>query len=211
MQTSRIRLLAVSAATLALIAAGTASVAAHPGDRDEDFGFGRGGMFSERLELRGMLGGAIGGWDGLVRTETTYQTDDGLVTRRVDNGTLTATADASIAYTLATGETATVSTDDETEVIAFSTESVDFGRGFSRERMVGESIAIADIAADSQIVVWAQAQEDGSFLAQRIVVQPAAEEAEDDTTTPDDTTADDAADVAPAASPDAAASPASDA
>jgi hypothetical protein len=194
--------------------AGTATVAAHPDDEDRSFGFGRGGVFRERLEMRGLVRGA---WDGLVRSETTYQTDEGaLVTQRIDSGTLSVAAETSVDYTLATGETATVALDEDTEVIGFTTESVESGRGFERERMVGESIAVTDIAAGSEIVVWASSQEDGSFHAQRIVVRPAADAAEDETTTEDDAAGDDAAsedttDVTPAASPDPAASPAADA
>ena len=157
-----------------------------------------------------------GGWDGLVRTETTYQTDaDGFVTRRIDNGTLSAATDTSLDYTLATDEAASVTIDEDTEVIAFTTESVDFGRGFQRERLMGESIAATEIPAGSQIVVWADSQEDGSFLAQRIVVQPAEDEteavAEDDASTTESTESADSTEVAPVASPEPAASPTTDA
>ena len=196
------RWLTAGAASLALVVAGTASVAAHPGDRDEPFGFG-GGLFRQRLEVRGLLDGA----DGFVRNETTYQADDGTVTtQRVDNGTLSVAAEGSVDYTLATGETATATVDEDTEVVAFTTESVDFGRGFHRDRLIGESIGVTDIAAGSQIVVWAESQDDGSYLAERILVQPV-----DESTTEDDATAEDTTDVGPAASPDAAASPAADA
>lgn len=218
MQITRTRGLAAAAASLALVMAGTASVAAQPGDEEGPFGFGRGdrgGLFRDRLEMRGLLRGA---WDGLVRSETTYQTDeDALVTQRIDNGTLSVATETSVDYTLATDEAATVALDEETQVIGFTTESVDFGRGFERQRMLGESIAVTDIAAGSEIVVWASSQEDGSFLAQRIVVRPTVEEAddeataEDETTTEDDAAAEDTTEVEPAASPDPAASPATDA
>jgi hypothetical protein len=102
-----------------------------------------------------------------------------------------------------------VTVDEDTQVIGFTTESVDFGRGLERQRMVGESIAVTDIATDSEIVVWAISQEDGSFLAQRIVVRPTVEAADDEVVAEDETTAEDATEVDPAASP--AASPASDA
>jgi hypothetical protein len=212
MQITRTRGLAAAAASLAFVMAGTASVAAHPGDEEGPFGFGRGdrgGLFRDRLEMRGLVRGA---WDGLVRSETTYQTDEGaLVTQRIDNGTLSVATETSVDYTLATDEAATVALDEETQVIGFTTESVDFGRGFERQRMVGESIAVTDIAAGSEIVVWASSQEDGSFLAQRIVVRPTVEETDDEATTEDDAAAEDTTEVAPAASPDPAASPATDA
>jgi hypothetical protein len=116
---------------MALVLAGTASVAARPGDGDDPFGFGGGGL-RERIGLRGL---ARGMWDGLVRSETTYQTDEGgLVTQRIDNGILSVAAEDSVDYTLATGESATATVDEDTNVIAFTTESVDFGRGFHRER-----------------------------------------------------------------------------
>ena len=138
MQGSRRRWLTVGVASLALMVAGTASVAARPGEGNDPSGFGFGGPFRQRLEMRDML---RGGWGGFVRTETTYQTDEGgFVTRRIDDGTLSAATDASLDYTLATGEAASVTLDADTEVVAFTSESVDFGRGFHRERLVGEEI-----------------------------------------------------------------------
>ena len=207
MQGSRRRWLTVGVASLALMVAGTASVAARPGEGDDPSGFGFGGPFRQRLEMRDML---RGGWGGFVRTETTYQTDEGgFVTRRIDDGTLSAATDASLDYTLATGEAASVTLDADTEVVAFTSESVDFGRGFHRERLVGEEIAATEIPAGSQIVVSADSQDDGSFLAQRVVVQPAVDEtdavAEEDASTTEST------EVAPVASPEPAASATTDA
>ena len=196
MQTSRTRLAAVTAATLALVISGTAVVSAHPGDRedfpgngmglgqmggpgwDEMGGLGRGGL------MRGPMGGMFDeAMDGFVRHETIYQTADGTVTRRTDMGTVASTGDTSLDYTLATGETASVTTDDATEIIALSTETIELGRrGLMRERWVPEAIALADLAADTDVVVWAESQADGSFLAQRILVRPAAEATADDTT-----------------------------
>lgn len=187
MKTSRIRLLAISGATMALIVAGTASVAAHPGNRDDRPGLGQGRMsgpgqgYGLPGEAWGGLGGRLGMVaDSFVRHETTWQTDDGLVTQRTDNGTVASVATATLEYTLATGETASVSTDDDTEVIAFGEETVEFGRrGFSRQRLMPESIELADISAGSEVVVWAASQADGTFLAQRIVIQPLADEADE--------------------------------
>ena len=137
MQTTKIRLAAVSAATLALAIAGTAAVAAHPGDR-EDFwgdemgpgrmgGFGRGDMegFGWDGGARGRLGGMFAeATDGFVRHETIYQTEDGTVSHRTDAGTVASTGEASLEYTLATGETASLTTDDATEIVSLSVESV---------------------------------------------------------------------------------------
>ena len=211
MQTSRIRLAGISAATLALVVAGTAAVAAHPGDGEDRFGLGQGpmGQFGLRGEWRGQLRGMLAGtFDGFVRSETTYETDDGLVTRRVDNGTVSTVSDAGIEYAIASGETATAATDEDTQVIALSVETVEVGlRGFSRERLLPEAIDMADIAAGSEVAVWATSQADGTFLAERIVVQPDLEVSEDGATSEDSdaAAADDATDT------EAEASPASDA
>ena len=190
MQTSRTRIMALSGATLALIVAGTAAVSAHPGDRGDRGdrggfgrggfggfgGFERGGLFGLRDDLRMGIAGQL---DQFVRRETTVETDDGLVTQRVDNGTATATGEASLDYSLASGETASVVTDDETEVVAFSEQTVELGRrGIARQRLVGELIELGDVAAGSEIVVWSGSQADGSFLAQRIVVRPVADATE---------------------------------
>ena len=51
-----------------------------------------------------------------------------------------------------------------------------------RERLVPETVALADLAADTDVVVWAESQADGTFLAQRIVVRPAADATADDAT-----------------------------
>ena len=211
MQTSRIRLATISAATLALVVAGSATVTAHPGDRDDALGFGPSGMdgYGGRDMLRGHVRGMLG-WalDGFVRTETTYQTDDGLVTQRVDSGTVTGTSEAAVDYALPSGETATASTDEDTYIIALGEETFEIGlRGFRRERLVPESIELADIAAGNEVVVWAVSQDDGTFLAQRVIVQPAADVAEDEAAADDEAVADEGAETEPVAE----ASPASDA
>jgi hypothetical protein len=194
MQTTKIRLAAVSAATLALAIAGTAAVAAHPGDR-EDFwgdemgpgrmgGFGRGDMESFGLDsgARGPMGGMFAEtMDGFVRHETIYQTEDGTVSHRTDAGTVASTGEASLEYTLPTGETASLTTDDATEIVSLSVESFELGNsGRTRERLVPETVALADLAVGTEVLVWSQSQADGSFLAQRIVVRPAAEVTADD-------------------------------
>jgi hypothetical protein len=196
MQTSRTRLAAVTVATLALVISGTAAASAHPADR-EDFpgnGMGMGHMGGlgwddmGGLGRGGLMGGPLGGvfdeaMDGFVRHETIYQTEDGTVTSRTDVGTVASTGETSLEYTLATGETASVITDDATEIVSIGTQTVELGNsGRMRERSVPETIALADLAADTDVVVWAQSQADGSFLAQRILVRPAADATADDTT-----------------------------
>jgi hypothetical protein len=255
MQTSRIRLIAISGATLALVIASTATVAAHPGDQDDQRGFGRasegrmehgkgmqgqfrdGGkaMFGEGAEMRdgmrgfmrgdmadamrgamrGGIGGAIRGefqdrMDQFVRTETTYEAEDGLVTKRVDHGTVDSASEAGLDYSISTGETASVVTDEDTSVITFSEQTVEIGRrGFSRDRMVPEEITLADIESGAEIAVWAESQEDGTFLAQRIVVHPAIDADVEEMT--DDVEATDAATPDAEISDDSAVAPATDA
>jgi hypothetical protein len=215
MQTSKTRLMAISGATLALVIASTAAVAAHPGDQREQRGFGKANqgqlergkaMFGQRGDMRGALRGAMRDRvDQFVRTETTYEAEDGLVTRRVDNGTVQSAGDAALDYSLSTGESASVAIDEDTSVIAFSEQTVEVGRrGFSRERMVPEEIVLADIESGAEIVVWAESQDDGTFLAQRIVVQPAADD--DAAEVPDEAGAVDAG-----ASDDSAIAPVTDA
>jgi hypothetical protein len=196
MNDQRRRLLAISGATFALIVAGTAAVSAHPGDDEWGMGpgFGRDQM-GGRFQQGDVPGLGRGGWmgpggmglglddvDGVVRRETTLDLgEDGIVTQRVDHGTVASVAEPGLTYTLATGEEASVTTDADTQVIAVSEPATDdmrpFGRGM---RMTAEEVALADIAAGSEVVVWAQSQEDGTFLAQRIVFQPAADETADD-------------------------------
>lgn len=213
MQTSKTRLMVISGATLALVIASTAAVAAHPGDQRGERGFGKASpgqmergdaMFGQRGGMRGGLRGAMRDRaDQLVRTETTYEAEDGLVTRRIDSGTLESASDAGLDYSLSTGESASVITDEDTMVVALSEQTVEVGRrGFSRDRLVPEEIALADIESGAEIRVWAESQDDGTFLAQRIVVQPVAE-AEDAT--------DEAGAADAAASEDAAIAPVTDA
>ena len=201
MQTSRTRLAAVSAATLALVIAGSAAVSAHPGDREDFPGRGMGmghmgtmgapgwddmGDFGPGDGMRGPLGGMFAdSTDGFVRHESIFQTEDGVVTRRTDTGTVASTSETGLEYTLATGETASVTTDDTTEIVTLGTETVELGNsGRTRDRLVPETVALADVAAGTEVIVWSESQADGSFLAQRIVVRPAVV-ATDDATTED--------------------------
>ena len=199
--------MAISGAALALIVAGTAVVSAHPGDKDDQRGFGKGRMgaqshrgdrgvgpglfgqhsdrrggprvFGQRGALRGELRQRIGGMlDQFVRSETTVAVNDGFVTHRVDQGTVTSASDAGLEYTLADGQSASVTTDDDTKVWTVSVETVAVGRrGRSRQRLVPQEIAVADIEPDSRVVIWAQSQDDGAYLAQRVGVQPVVDEA----------------------------------
>jgi len=149
--------------------------------------------------MHGLRGAINDRLDSFVRRETTLVADTGVVTRRIDNGTATASADDSLDYSLANGESASVTTDEETRVMAVSEQTGEVGRrGHARTRLVPVEISLADIEAGSEIIVWAESQEDGSFLAQRIVVRPDMDADTDDAAgaaTDDAAGADDAAAV----------------
>jgi hypothetical protein len=191
MGTHKTRLTIVTGTALALVVAGSAAVAAHPGgrDRDGDRGFARGqvergaerGAFGDRSPRRGgalgaMRGGALGGMRGLTedfeRRETTLQTTDGTSVRRVEQGTVDSASDTGLTYSLASGEIVTVVIDDDTQAVALSEQEVTDRRGWSRTRMLPSEVEVAGIEAGTEIIVWSDAEDGGDFTAQRIVVQP---------------------------------------
>jgi hypothetical protein len=113
-------------------------------------------------------------------------------------------ADASLDYALASGETATVATDEDTAVYALAEQTVEWGRrGLSMERLVPTQIELADIEAGASVLVWSGSEDGGEFVAERILVQPAAdaEDATEEAGTEGD---------APATEEEAAASPVAD-
>ena len=99
-------------------------------------------------------------------------------------------------FGLANGETATVSADEDTEVLAAMDASDDDAPGPFRRAITLDEIALADVPADADVTVWSEAGDSGEFVAQRVIVHPT-----------DDATAESAGDAdtteAPAASPDA--------
>lgn len=180
MKKDKTRLLAVSGATLALVVGATAAVAAHPGDDQGRRGFGGGfgqlerGMFRDRGALRG-LGGGFGDFE---RREVTVQTADGMTSDRVEQGTVTAATDTSLEFTLGSGEAVTVVVDTDTQAIEFSEQTVEGRRGFTRERMVPAEIETSGIEAGTEVVVWSDSEDGADYIAQRVVVQPVASEAD---------------------------------
>lgn len=163
MKTPRTRLLAVSGTTLALIVAGTAVVSANHGG-----GRGDSAERGERGQIRQHRGDPI---DDFIRRETMVLTEDGSTTRRVDNGTFSAATETSLDYTLATGETVSVAIDEDTHAVTVvAPAEADHIEGAPPP--LPTEISVADIESESQIVVWAQSQDDGSFLAQRVMVRP---------------------------------------
>jgi hypothetical protein len=207
MKTSRTRLLAVTAATMALVGGASAVVTAQSSD-DDPFARGwRGFGLEERIEMPGLRGQGgmfrgLGAVDGFVRQETTLETDDGIVTRRVDNGTLVSASESSVDYSLADGQSASATIDEDTEVVAFEEDIVEVGRrGLMRRHLSATSVEPTDLTAGAEVLVWAESQADGTFVAQRIVVQPEATPDEDAATSDTDPSAGAAAEASPVASP----------
>ena len=177
------RTTAVVGATMALVLAGTAAVAAHPGDRD-DRGMQRGQAGIGALKDGGMLGArGLGGMRGALedfeRREVTLQTADGVSANRIEQGTVDSVADDALTFSLASGEVVTVAIDDDTEAVAFEEQEVTTRRGWSRTRLAPSEIEAADIEAGVEIVVWSGSEDGADFVASRIAIQP-AEEATDD-------------------------------
>jgi len=184
MQNRNTRILALASATLALVIASTAAVAAH-GPRDDD-GFGRGGGMGmgwqgdlEMPGLRSRLGlGIRGAIEDIERQETTIQTADGVTSYRVERGVADVVSDAGIDFTLASGETVSVGIDDDTAVIAFEEQTVT-RRGWSRAHLAPTAVEPGDVGAGSEIIVWSSSEDGADFVASRVVIQPVQDATED--------------------------------
>lgn len=202
MRTHRNRLLAASAATLALIVAGTAAVSAHP--RDDDRGF-RGERMRDRIEsmrdamgVRAGLGAAIrGDLEDFERREVTTQTADGIDARRVEQGVVERVGDGELTFSLGSGETVTVVVDDDTQAVAFEEQEFTTRRGWSRTRLAPTPVETADIAVGAGVLVWSDADDGSDFVASRIVIQPA--ETDEDEMTDENAAAEDVAETEAAA------------
>jgi hypothetical protein len=186
MNVSRRVPLAVTGATMALVMAGTVVASGHGPGEDRPFlfgdgpargaaragmpGFGPFGPLDHRLGL-GLVE------DGIVRSESILDLGEaGFLTRRVDSGTVTGTGESELSYTLANGEAATVSIDEDTEILALTEVSEDDDDGLLRRRMMSlDEASLADIPADAEVVVWSEAGDAGTFVAQRVIVEPSAE------------------------------------
>jgi hypothetical protein len=193
------RITAVLGTTLALVVAGTAAVAAHPGDGDDrGFGWGKAGIGAGMDDpmmrgLRGLRGtGGLGGaLDEFERREVTLQTVDGVTTQRVEQGTVDSISDDALSYSLESGESVTVVIDEDTGLLALDEEDVTFRRG-TRTRLVPTEIEAADIEAGAEIVVWSDSEDGADFVASRVVVQPAEDEEAAETEADEAATATDA-------------------
>jgi hypothetical protein len=185
MQNRNTRTLALAGATLALVIASTAAVAAH-GPRDDE-GFGQGGGMGmqgwqgdlEMPGLRGGLGlGIQGAFEDVERQETTIQTADGVTSYRVERGVADVVSDAGIDFTLASGEAVSVGIDDDTAVIALEEETVTM-RGWSRAHLAPTAVEPGDIEAGSEVIVWSSSEDGAAFVASRVVIQPVLDATED--------------------------------
>ena len=192
MQNHKTRLLAITGATLALVIASTAAVAAH-GPRDDARGFGRGGgmgMDGWRgdTDMPGMgarLGLCLqGDVADFERRETTIQTAERTTSYRIEQGVVDATSDSGIDFTLPSGETVSVGMDDDTAVISFEEQTVTM-RGWNRTRMLPTEVEPGDIEAGAEVMIWSTSEDGGAFLASRVVIRPLEDESVDDGT--DDT------------------------
>jgi hypothetical protein len=179
MRTPRRLPLAVTGATLALVMAGTVVASANGGRDGRPFDFGGPGGFAGRAI--GPLGERFGlGDDGVIRSETIVDLGEaGFLTRRVDSGTVMSASETELAYTLANGEAATVSADEDTEVLTVDEVAADDDQPFRRRLLALEEIALSEIPADAEVVVWSESGDAGTFVAQRVVVQPAEDAADD--------------------------------
>ena len=119
--------------------------------------------------------------DDFERREVTLQTADGTTVQRTEQGTVDSASDASLTFSLASGESVTVTIDDDTDAVAFSEQEVTSRRGLSRTRLAPAEVEIGDIEAGAEIVVWSDSEDGAEFVAQRIVIQPepAADDVED--------------------------------
>ncbi len=176
------RTTAVLGTTMALVIAGTAAVSA-AGPRDDrgpgSAGYGQRDIGSQRERGAQMMPGArgMGGMRGLEadveRRETTIQTADGVTSMRVEQGTADSASDASLSFSLGSGEAVSVILDEDTEIVAFEEQGFTDRRGWSHMRLAPTEVEAAAIEAGAEIVVWSDAADDGDFVASRVVIQPA--------------------------------------
>lgn len=212
MSTNRKRFAAVTGTALALVISGASIVSAQtdtttpqqvPLQGEQNIGGGQGfgdqdgmthGMGGGRgfggdrgfggpggRGMDGDLGGAVlGRFEDIVsQTVVRLDADGNVLTDKVEHGTVSAVADGSITIDLATGESVTIATDANTSAYSWDTTG----------RPARTEIAVADVAVGADVMVWSESQDDGSFLAQRVAVLPAASTTDsgttDDGSTPD--------------------------
>jgi hypothetical protein len=142
---------------------------------------GRGGRGDQMGPMRGGRGDRGLGFRDyervrqLVRQELTVDLGDqgGIVTQRLEHGTVTAASDTSLTISLATGEAVTVALDGNTRIVKlpdFTTQTP------------GANATAADLAASAEVLVTSKSQADGSYLASAVRILPAAATSTDSTT-----------------------------
>ncbi|GEM_PF-4730990 len=177
MKTTKRRLAGLATGILALSVAGAGIVAAHDRgmgmgpDGGRGFGPGQGEMHGDRggrgmgpgglIEeaIRGHLGAELGTF---VRMESLFLAEDGTLTiERQERGTVSAVAEGTLTYALANGESVTVTTDADTETIAFSAE-----------HPVRDALETAEVMVGDEVLVGSTGTADGGFLAHHIRILP---------------------------------------
>jgi hypothetical protein len=159
-----------------------------------EMGGGRHGGPGDMDGDRGMPGGPLGelaGGGTVIRAEAVVELADGtFATRRLERGTVTAAAADAITFTLATGESVTVSIGADTiveDAHPFGGPHDDmngdpFGRGWSNDGGQGvpdpaaapATIDPATIAVGAEVMVASESQADGTWLAIHLHLLPPA-------------------------------------
>jgi hypothetical protein len=83
--------------------------------------------------------------------------------------------EASLDFSLASGEAVTVVIDEDTQIVAFEEQEVT-RRGWSRTRLAPTEVETMDIEPGSEIVVWSDSEDEADFVASRVVIHPADED-----------------------------------
>ena len=191
----------VIGATMALVMAGTAAVSAAPGQRDDrvpnrgkaGFGAKMGGQMMPGMPgARGGMRGLGAGLDDFERREMSIQTADGITIQRVEQGAVDSAAADTLTFSLGSGEAVTVVIDDDTTFIGYEEQEVT-RRGWSRSVMAASEIEADEVVTGTEVLVWSDSEDGLDFVASRVVVQPADEEADADATEADDSEADETA------------------
>jgi len=207
MRKNTTRAVVVIGAAMALLMAGTAAVSAAPGHRDD------------RMPGRGMAGfgdmvpGPRGVWsDDFERREVTLQTADGITSSRVEQGTVDSSAEDALTFSLGSGESVTVTVDEDTTFIGYEEQEMT-RRGWSRTVMAATEIEAADVQAGAEVLVWSDSEDGADYVASRVVVEPATDEADasDEADATDEADASDASDASDTGTEDAADETVSDA
>lgn len=168
------------------------------GDRRGPSFRGRRGSRGERgLPGRGFAGpGRLGIDQRIIRSETIVDGgEQGIVTQRVENGTVAATGEGSLTIELANGESSEVAITDGTMILAVATPADDGFRGRRGLRARIMPGSLDDVAVGASVNVASRSTDGGPFEAHRVVVRPMTDATEAAIDAPDAGATDDAAAV----------------